>query len=153
VNNPWPGVSFGAALVGIGISFLMSHVRSWRRQRGNPDLETAQRTFYERRFRRRAQIASLLIIIGVLLGVGDLALSVPPFNRTPLLAAILLGSALLLTVWVVLLAFAEFWSTVANARAELARVDRKRRDLERQIVELKHHVSQRPSSGRENGER
>lgn len=151
MNNPWPGVSFGLALVGIGISFLMSHVRSWRQHRGNPDLEAAERAFYERRFRRRAQIATLLIIIGVLLGAGDLALSIPRFNGAALLGAVFLFVALFLTAWVIVLALAELWSSVANAKAELARVERKRRDIA-EAVELKFRGPNRRQWDREKGE-
>jgi hypothetical protein len=136
VNNPWPALAVAVALVGIGISMMSSHVRSWRRQQNDPTLEEQELVYYRRRYRRRMQISAIIAILGVLIGMGDALL---PFQRMhPLPTTLYWIGVLLLTGWVMLLGLGDLWSTAAYGRAELARVRQKQRELERQIVEFKH---------------
>jgi len=136
VNNPWPALAVAVALLAVGISLMSAHVRSWRRQQSDPTLEEHDRDYYRRRYRRRMQVAALLAILGVLIGLGDALL---PFQaRHPIPITLYIIGLLLLTGWVMLLGFADFWSTAARGRADLARVREKRRELERQLVEFKH---------------
>jgi len=136
VNNPWPALAVAVALVGIGVSMMSSHVRSWRRQRSDPTLEERDLVYYRRRYRRRMQISAMLAILGVLIGVGDALL---PFQRRhPIPTTLYWIGVLLMTGWVMLLGFGDLLSTAAYGRAELARVRQKQRELERQVVEFKH---------------
>jgi hypothetical protein len=136
VNNPWPALAVAVALVAIGITLMSFHVRSWRRQQSDPTLEEYDLDYYRRRYRRRMRIAAMLAILGVLIGLGD---ALVPFQKQhPIPITLYVIGLLLLTGWVMLLGFADFWSTAARGRAELTRVREKRRELERQLVEFKH---------------
>jgi len=136
VNNPWPALAVAVALVGIGVSMMSSHVRSWRRQRSDPTLDERDLVYYRRRYRRRMQISAMLAILGVLIGMGDALL---PFQRKhPIPTTLYWIGVLLMTGWVMLLGFGDLLSTAAYGRAELARVRQKQRELERQVVEFKH---------------
>lgn len=136
MNNPWPALAVAVALVAIGIGLMSWHVRGWRRQQSDPTLEEHDRDYYRRRYRRRMQIATILAVLGVLIGLGDALL---PFQkRHPIPTSLYWIGVLLLTGWLMLLGFADMWSTAAYSRAALARVRLKRRELERQVVEFKH---------------
>jgi hypothetical protein len=135
LNNPWPALSVGVALVGLGVSAMISHVRSWRRMRDNAELGDEERTYYYRRYRRRLQISGMLAILGILIGVGDVIL---PWQQRPLWPTLYWIGVLLLTGWVLLLGIADLVSTAAYSRAQLARVRQQQRELERHIVEFKH---------------
>jgi hypothetical protein len=136
VNNPWPGLIVGVILVIIGVIMMRSHIRTWRFQESDPTLEDADRLYYGRRYRRRMRISAILAILGVLIGLGDVLL--PLQKRHPGPSSLYWIGVLLLTGWVMLLGFADFWSTAAYTRAELARVRQKQRELERRVVEFKH---------------
>jgi hypothetical protein len=136
VNNPWPALIVAVILVTAGVSLVRAHGRTWRRQQTDPTLEEADRIYYGRRYRRRMRISAVLAILGVLIGLGDALL---PFQkRHPGPISLYWIGVLLLTCWIMLLGFADFWSTAAYTRAELARVRKKQRELERRVVEFKH---------------
>jgi cation transport ATPase len=152
VNKPWIGVAVGFTLIGIGFSLASSHVRSWRLQQADPELEEEDRKYYERRYRRQMQIARLLEVIGVLIEVGVALFSLPQLNQTPWIATIYLLVLLLLTGWLMLLGFAEFGSRAAHIKAQFARAHRKEDELKRQLVEFKHRNAGGRRSDLPNGE-
>ena len=131
-------------LVASGSLAIRSHIRSWRRQKDDPTFEDRDREYYGRRYRRRMQMSAILVILGVLIGVGDVLL---PFQKAhPGPVALYWIGVLLLTGWLILLGLADFFSTLAYGRVELARVREKRRELERQVVEFKHRPHDEPGS-------
>jgi MFS family permease len=136
VNNPWPALIVAVILVLIGAAMMASHVVAWRRQQSDPTLEQDDRDFYRRRYRRRMQISGTFAILGVLIGLGDALL--PQQGRHPWPITFYVIGLLLLTGWVLLLGIAEFLSTAARGRVELARIRQKQSELERQVVEFKH---------------
>jgi hypothetical protein len=136
VNNPWPALAVAVVLIVLGASMVAAHVRSWRRQQRDPKLDEEDRQFYHRRYRRRVQISATFVVLGLLIGLGDALL---PFQaKHPLPITFYVIGLLLLTGWVMLRGFADFWSTAARGKVELARMRQKRRDLERQVIEFKH---------------
>jgi hypothetical protein len=142
VNNPWPALIVGTVLVISGSLAIRSHVRSWRQQKDDPTFE--DREYYGRRYRRRMQMSAMLVILGVLIGVGDVLL---PFQKAhPGPVALYWIGVLLLTGWLILLGLADFFSTLAYGRVELARVREKRHELERQVIEFKHRPHDDPGS-------
>lgn len=138
MNNPWPALIVGVVLIASGSLAMRSHMRSWRRQQNDPTFEDRDREYYQRRYRRRMQMSAILVILGILIGGGDVLL---PFQwRHPGPVALYWIGVLLLTGWLILLALADLISAFAYGRVELARVRQKHRELERQVVEFKHRV-------------
>lgn len=143
MNNPWPALVVGIVLIASGSFAIRSHMRSWRRQQVDPTFEDRDREYYQRRYRRRMQMSGILVILGVLIGAGDALL---PFQKAhPGPVAMYWIGVLLLTGWLILLGLADLISTMAYGRIELARVQQKHRDLERQVVEFKHRLEDRGS--------
>jgi drug/metabolite transporter (DMT)-like permease len=145
VNNPWPALIVGLVLIASGTLAIRSHIRSWRRQQNDPTFEDRDREYYQRRYRRRMQMSAILVILGFLIGAGDVLL---PFQKAhPGPVAMYWIGVLLLTGWLILLGFGDLISTMAYGRIELARVQQKHRDLERQVVEFKHRLENPGSEG------
>jgi hypothetical protein len=136
VDNRWPALIVAAVVIAFGATLMVSHVRSWRRQRSDPGYDENERTFYEKRYRRRMRISATFIILGILIGVGDALL--PMKKNQPLVITFYWIGVLLLTGWVMLLGISDLWSTAAYTDAELTRIRQKRQELERQLVEFKH---------------
>jgi hypothetical protein len=136
VNNFWPGLIVAVVLVVFGASLMVSHVRSWQRQRGNLRLDENERRYFEKRYRRRMRISGTFVVLGILIGCGDALL--PMRMNQPLVIGLYWIGVLVLTGWVVLQGFGDLWSTAAYADAELTRIREKRHELERQLVEFKH---------------
>lgn len=130
-----PEISVGVTVLGIGIGMMSSHARSWRHQQNVPNLSDDERRYYFRRYRRRMQISGMLALDGILIALGGILFLIPP---RPLVLSLYWLGVLLLTGWVILLAMGDYWSTAARGRIELARVQQKKRELARDIVEFKH---------------
>ena len=144
MNNPWPALIVGLVLVASGTFAIRSHMRSWRRQQDDPTFQDRDREYYGRRYRRRMQMSAILVILGILIGVGDVLL---PFQKAhPGPVALYWIGVLLLTGWLILLGLADLFSTIAYGRVELARVRQQRQDLERQVIEFKHRHLEHPGS-------
>jgi hypothetical protein len=136
VNNSLPAIIVAVMLIVFGAGFMTSHVRSWRRQLGYADLDDNDRAFFEKRYRRRMRTSAAIIVLGVLIGVGDVVL--PRLKNEPLIFTFYVLGLLVLTGWVMLQGFGDLWSTATYTDAELTRIRTKRQELERQIVEFKH---------------
>lgn len=133
-----PEISVGVTVLGIGIGMMSSHARSWQHQQNVPNLSDDERRYYFRRYRRRMQISGMLALDGILIALGGILFLIPP---RPLVLSLYWLGVLLLTGWVILLAMGDYWSTAARGKIELARVQQKKRELAREIVEFKHRHS------------
>ena len=69
------------------------------------------------------------------------AISARRSPKNPLVPTFYWIAVLLLTLWVVLQGFGDMLTTATHARASLARVRRKRRELEKEISELQSRRS------------
>lgn len=79
-------------------------------------------------------MASMLAVLGLLLGLGDaLARNLPPIAGLTYLVAMLL-----LTFWIILLAFGDMLSTRVHSRVTLAQVRQKQRELEEQLEQYRN---------------
>jgi hypothetical protein len=136
VNNPWPELIVAVVLIVFGATFMASHVRSWRRQQGNLHLDAIERAYFEKRYRRRMRTSAAIIVLGILIGLGDVVL--PKFKNQPLIFTFYVLGLLILTGWVMLQGLGDLWSTATYTDAEMTRIREKRRELERQLVEFKH---------------
>lgn len=130
-----PAVGLVLLLVGLGL--MRSHVRTWESQKEDASLDEADRRHYHRRYRRRLQTSGLIVLLGVLLPAGDLLI---PANR-PGLFATYWFCVLLLAGWVIVMGLGDLASTGAHARASLARVRQKQRELERALEEYRSRQS------------
>ena len=136
--NEWIVPTAGGILVLAGLSLVQAHVRSWKRQKTDPELDDADYSHLSARYRRRLQTSSMIAMLGVLLAVGD---QLPILRKRPGLFGLYWFAVLLLTLWVVVLAAGDFDATQANGRTSLAEFRKKQRDLERQAAEIKRRRS------------
>lgn len=128
----------GSAVFFIGVAFMVSHVRTWKLQRHDPDLGEEDREHYHKRYRRRMQNSGMIAAIGLLLAVGDM---LPILRQQPLLFGVYWCIVLLLVLWVTAAGVSDLLATTAHSRSALARVHRKQRELEEQIEEIKRSRS------------
>lgn len=135
----------GAILLVFGLAMIRSHRQSWAAQKNDAELPEAERVYLYRRYRRRMQTSAMLVVLGILIALGDAL--VPWRNLPPIAYFIYWGGVLLLTLWVILLAFGDMASTRVHARISLAQVQEKRRQLEQELAEYRN----RRSNGRESG--
>jgi phosphatidylglycerophosphate synthase len=136
VNNIWPEVIVAVVLMLFGATFMASHVRSWRRHRGSLHLDSSERAYFEKRYRRRMRTSAAIIILGILIGLGGVVL--PKLKNQPLIFTFYVLGLLVLTGWVMLQGLGDLWSTATYTDAELTRIRNQRHELERQLVEFKH---------------
>jgi hypothetical protein len=128
---------------------VRSNRDTWQRLKNDAGLDDADRTHYYARYRRRMQMALMLMFLGLLIPLGDpgknAAIRLIQWEKVPWLVPWFLGLELLVVVWVILLALGDMLSTTAHSRVALSRVREKQRELHDQIAELKR----RGSNGRE----
>ena len=108
----WPLV-VPAALVLLSVGLIWWHFHQWDRFRQELT-EPRDRDYYRRRLRRRVQTSGMVGALGVLMGVG---LLIPP-RQFPNLFVFLWIGALLLLLWIVLLALAD-WLAAHQYHARL----------------------------------
>lgn len=125
-----------------GLALVQAHVRSWKRQQNDPELDNADYSHLYARYRRRLQTSGMIAVLGVMIAVGD---QLPILRKRPDLFGLYWLAVLLLTFWVMLLAMGDYYSTRAHGRTSLADVRKKHRELEREIARFKN----RRSNGRD----
>lgn len=137
--NDWiVSTSTGAVLIAIGGLMLRSHGRTWDHQKNDPDLEPEDRVHYHRRYRRRMQTSSLILILGILIPAGDLAVPHLPKRVGGILFAAYVLIILLLALWVMILGLSDFAATAAHSRRAMARLQEKQRELNRELAEIRN---------------
>ena len=143
VEKWWISAIVGAIVFLIGLALLRWNVKFWRQAKDDSALEDVDRQHFYRRYRRRMQMSAMLMIVGLLVGVGEL---LGDWRKHPGPFAVYWGGVLLLLLWVVLLGFADMLSTAAHSRIALAELRYKQRALEQRLAEFKQR---RVSNGRE----
>ena len=134
IDKPWIAPLVGAVVFVFGLALLRWNRQSWRQQKNDSALEDHDREYYYRRYRRRVQMAALLLVVGVLVAVGEV---IGDWVRRPGLFAVYWGGVLLLLAWVLLLSFGDMASTAAHSRVGLARLRQQRRELEQRLAEFR----------------
>lgn len=130
----------GAALLALGGGLLNWHLRVWHRHRNDRSLDHREMLHYRAQVRRRVQVSILLMLLGIMIPTGDALMTVLQRQKPGLVAAYWIA-VLLLTFWVILLAALDWLSSRTNLRANkaaLAALERKRRELEEEVVRLRH---------------
>ena len=132
-----PALIFGGGLIIISV---VLGIFVWRARRElEPMLEhdDGARLHADRQFRRRMQVSAMLATVGVLIPFGDQFDQA--FIARPLLFLAWMASVFVLVIWMVLMALADWLSTVTHSEIAKARLRFERRDLENQI--RKYHAS------------
>lgn len=130
---------FGTLLVLVGAALIRWHLRVWKAQHGDKTLTDGEIRHYRAQFRRRLQVSCLLIVLGVLIPVVDLLMTRGQLSKVAALLSIL--GMLLIALWIVLLALLDWVSSRVHRRAllgSLETLDRKRRELEEEVIRLRH---------------
>ena len=128
-----PSIAFGGLVVLFGAGMLMLHSAARRRGFQSADISDEELRYLERRNRRRMQTSGLLVLIGVLIPLGD---EILPMSHAPGWFAVYWTTVLLLTIWVAVLGVSDLVSTSTHGKAALARVNKKRRELEHEVQQL-----------------
>lgn len=133
----------GGLLVLVGLVLMSTHIRT---RRGNRDLprDDPDRVHIDRQFRRRMRTSGTISLLGVAIAIGDV---LPILRKNPDLFGIYWICVLLLTVWVMLQGFGDYFSTRSYAKSALPRIRREQRELQQQLAEIKRRRSNghRPS--------
>ena len=148
MDNSSVAVIAGGAVMLVAAAMICSHVRAWRRERDDPQLDDDERAFLARRFRRRMQTSGLLLAIGILIPVGDQLLQL---EHQPALFTLYWLAILLATMWIALLAVGDMVSTRVHRRASRARLRRRRRDVREPIAGPDQSRDSNGASNRRNG--
>jgi hypothetical protein len=141
VNDIKASLAFGTALVVLGGWLIRWHRIAWKSHRDDDANDDREKHHYWLQFRRRIQVAVLMIVLGVLIPLGDW-LTVQ--NKNPKWFAVFILAVLAITAWLMLLAMLDWLSTrmhVRATRATLAGLDRKRRELEAEVERLRNQGS------------
>ena len=103
----WTHAAFSSFVLLAAAGLIVWHVRTWREAR-SLELPPKARDYHRRQFRRRIQCSAMLAVLAVMLFVGQwVKLPLLP----PLLVVCYWGIALLLVVWLALLAVADIIAT------------------------------------------
>lgn len=106
----WLLILFPLGVLAVGGVLLATHISSWQRAQ-RAQLDPTELNFRWRQFRRRVQATSLIVLLGILLGTGQL---IDGATRPRLFVGFWL-SVLLLTLWVLLLAAGDALATYGFA--------------------------------------
>lgn len=140
VNELFPARVIGGCLIVLGAVMLAAHVRAWRKQQAEVDLDESDRRHYRTRFRRRMQTSGLILVLGVLIPLGDWLFVL----GRPVVSTLFWVGVLVLVGWVVLLGIGDLLATKAHSRVSLSRLHVKQRQLEQELAALR-----RRSNGRD----
>jgi hypothetical protein len=103
----WSSLLISILLLLAALWLMYWHVRSWRKMQ-LADLSPDDLDFYRRQFRRRIQTSAMLGILAVMIFVGEL---LTWWINSHVFFIFYWAAALLLVVWVALLAGADIWAT------------------------------------------
>ncbi len=149
--------SVGGALIVAGIVMLITHIRHRRPPLSHPELDedrnVSKQSLRERqedewlergRFRRRVQVAILLILIGVMIPFGDIAID---WKRHEMLFGFYWLAVLLIALWVLMLGLSDFTATFIHTKARMAEIESRQKMLQEQLNELhRQENAERPTS-------
>jgi hypothetical protein len=106
VDLLWSALVSGL-IVAAAAAMIVGHLRAWREARDQV-VDTRQRDFRWRQFRRRMQTSVMLGLLGLAIFCGRLLMLFP---IAPVLLTLFWIGVLLLLAWVALLAGVDIWAT------------------------------------------
>jgi hypothetical protein len=140
VNDTAP-LAFGTALIVLGAWLIRWHRSAWNSQRDDESHDDREKHHYWLQFRRRIQVAVLLIVLGIMIPLGDWLTA---RNKDPWWFAVFVLGVLAIALWIMMLAMFDWLSTrmhVRATRATLAGLARKQRELEAEVERLRSNRS------------
>ena len=128
--------------IAIGVSrfgglMLWRHRAQWNLQQADPEIGVAEKRFLHRQYRRRMQSSSMVAILGLLLNASNEHLV--DWRQAPAGFFVYVTVMLVLILWIVALAFADFLAAQVTHRMALARLQEHQRKLEESLSELRHN--------------
>ncbi|MEZ6131525.1 MAG: hypothetical protein R3C59_22885 [Planctomycetaceae bacterium] len=124
--TPETYLGFGSLVAAVGIALVCFHVRQHRTHQRNQYLDDSDRRFFEHQYVRRMQTSALTVTLGSLIGLcGYLKV----FEDSPLFATVYVVGLLLLSLWLILLAFTDAIAT----RVYASRIDRHNRSTRKTL--------------------
>ena len=133
-------LAFGAALMIGGGSLFRWHFAQWAEQKRDESLSDREKSFLRALFRRRVQVAVLIVLLGIFLPILDYVSTTGSARWFTLLAI----GALLVTFWIMILAALDWLSQRVFRRAMDSRklnLRRMRRALEEEADRLRRRHS------------
>lgn len=97
-------LAVGVVVSLLGIAMIVWHVRQHRRHQEDLELNSADQKFYDHQYRRRMQTSALTVTLGALISLCE---NLPAFRQSPVFATFYVMGLLLLSFWLVLLAFSD----------------------------------------------
>jgi len=145
VNDIKASLAFGIGLILLGLWLVRWHRAVWNAHREDEATDERGKLHYRRQFRRRLQVALLLILLGILLPIGDwLTERVVLQRKNVQWVAAFWIAVLFMALWIMLLAALDWLSSrmhVRATRAALGTLERKRRELEAEVERLRRKRS------------
>jgi len=135
MDNPVPAAIFGGLLMITGIVMLLVQRKQTQKVEPFPD----DQAFFQRRMRRRSQVAGMILLVGIMIPVGDSLIS---WKNAPGTFAVYWMIVIGLAVWIGLLAVGDMAATRAQMARELNRLHRSQLEL--------HRVAQRARKSNQN---
>lgn len=133
-----PALVVGGVLILLGVFFMWTHVRSWRRTQHEPELQARDEQHYRVQFRRRMQTSGMIVLIGILIPLGDALI---PWRKAPTLFFFYWGGILVMAVWVMLQALGDMFSTREYSRGSMEQLRQQQAELERELEEFRRQGS------------
>lgn len=132
-------IAVGAFVWLFGIAMVAWHIHQRRLAISDLALPPAELKFIEQQYRRRMQTSALTITLGALIALCDY---LPQFRTSPGFAAAYVATLLLLSMWLVLLALGDAFSSRMHMRQSLRRNRQTRAALQQAIDELRQQQSE-----------
>jgi hypothetical protein len=144
VNDFQAASAFGVGLVVLGAWLIRWHHTAWVVHRADTATDDREKRHYRMQYRRRVQVAALLILLGILLPVGTWLTNAIVERKNVQWMTVFWIAVLVLSLWIMLLATMDWLSTRMHARAvraALGTLARKQRELEAEIERLRNKGS------------
>lgn len=127
-------LSVGIIVAFFGIAMIAWHVAQHRRHQENLELGAADQKFFDHQYRRRMQTSALTVTLGALISLCE---NLPVFRKSPVFATFYVMGLLLLSLWLILLAFSDAVASRIHVSQSLRKNRRSRQALQAAVEELR----------------
>lgn len=130
-------IILGIALVITGVLLLKNYYRRWDEELKNSSESETVHPHVHSQLRRRFQVAIIVLFLGFLIPVCENLIT----EKNPTLYVICMTGVLLLAFWIVFLVTIDFMLIQSRAKGAMQLLDLKKKELEKQIEELRNRDS------------